>query len=300
MISPNIFKNIKDFLLSKHIVSYTNQGITVVTVDNAQKGMHIGKELLYQVTDKKTALYLSGGKTPKEMYTEFAKEEKIHPGAVGMVDERYGEKWHKTSNEKMMKDAGLLDYLTMQQIPFYPILQIPVIASSVLQNEAISDRRTRSPRYARDDNNLSREETAERYDETIRHLFATFPTHIGLLGIGLDGHTAGIPAKPGELGIKNYELRKETHDSIENQIYRTKTKFVVSYNDETKKYGERVTMTFLALSMLDVLLVMVFGNDKKDALEDMFADGSEEEIPARFFKRIAIAPKTLFITDQKV
>jgi len=44
-------------------------------------------------------LYLSGGSTPKELYKRFATAEQITPGAVGMVDERYGEKFH----EKIMK-----------------------------------------------------------------------------------------------------------------------------------------------------------------------------------------------------
>jgi 6-phosphogluconolactonase/glucosamine-6-phosphate isomerase/deaminase len=42
----------------------------------------------------------------------------------------------------------------------------------------------------------------------------------------------------------------------------------------------------------------VFGEDKQRALDGLFEEGAEEEIPARFFKRHEIAEKTLFITDQ--
>ena len=65
-------------------------------------------------------------------------------------------------------------------------------------------------------------------------------------------------------------------------------------------FKERITMTFLGLSMLDVFIVLVFGEDKKDALEKVFTEGPEEEVPGRFFKRPEIAKRTLLITDQKV
>jgi 6-phosphogluconolactonase/glucosamine-6-phosphate isomerase/deaminase len=50
--------------------------------------------------------------------------------------------------------------------------------------------------------------------------------------------------------------------------------------------------------MQDLLIVLVFGEDKKAALESLFASGSEEEIPARFYKRREVAEKVLIVTDQ--
>ena len=50
--------------------------------------------------------------------------------------------------------------------------------------------------------------------------------------------------------------------------------------------------------MLDFLLVLVFGKDKREALRLVFKDGSEDDIPGRFYKRPEIAKKTLIITDQ--
>ena len=41
------------------------------------------------------------------------------------------------------------------------------------------------------------------------------------------------------------------------------------------------------------ILNEVFGEDKKDALQKVFQEGSEEEIPGRFFKRPEIAKRTL-------
>jgi len=65
-------------------------------------------------------------------------------------------------------------------------------------------------------------------------------------------------------------------------------------------FKERITMTFLGLSMLDILIVLVFGNEKQNALKLLFSEGSEEEIPSRFYQRPDIAKKTLLITDQQL
>lgn len=260
MISPNLSESAKKFLISQSFVMHFHHGIPVVTVESVNEGLQLGKDLLYQVVDKKTALFLSGGRTPKDLYTTLAKEEKLHVGAVGMIDERFGKKWHEQSNETMMRDAGLLRYLQHRDIPFYPILQ---------------------------NDELRREETADLYDQKVREIFATFHKNIGILGIGLDGHTAGIAGNRQDFTNPLFEATR-------------KTLMVSEFDDPLGMFKQRVTMTFLALSMLDFMLVLVFGDDKKQALQDLFVDGPEEEIPARFFKRPDIAPKTLFITDQKV
>ena len=66
------------------------------------------------------------------------------------------------------------------------------------------------------------------------------------------------------------------------------------------KFKKRITLTFNALSKMDLMIVLVFGSAKKKALNLMFTQGSVEEIPARFFKLSDIAKKTILITDQKV
>lgn len=243
----------------RNVLSHKNQGITVCSVENQIDGIDLAAAVLYEVTDKKTVLYLSGGGTPKNLYAKLSKEEMLTPGAVGIVDERFGPKNHPKSNELMIKNSGLLRYLEMIDIPFYPILQ-----------------------------GLDREETAKRYDEKIREMNAIFPNSVAIVGIGTDGHTAGLPAQNflRRLGGSNFKLDKHS--------------LVTEHNDTSGKYGERVTMTFLGLEMMDLLIVLVFGEDKKDALEAMFSFGSEQEIPARFYKRPEIARKTLLITDQRV
>lgn len=247
----------KDILSQNNILFHNNQGITVAKVTDAHAGFELTKRILYEFVDKKTVLYLSGGSL-KSLYELLAKEGQIIPGAVGIVDERYGEKFHNNSNEKMIRETQFLRYLQARDIAFYPILQ-----------------------------NKSREATAEAYDATFRELTARFAQSVGLLGIGPDGHTSSIiPNRP--------DFYNPWFDGERKHL------MVSEFDDPNSHYKERVGMTFLALSMLDVLIVPAFGSAKQNMFELIFRDGPEQEIPARFFKRPEIAIKTLFITDQNV
>ncbi len=254
-----MFQKIQNIIRELNVLSHLNEGITVCTVKNQNNGFDLMTSLLEEIVDRKTALYLSGGKTPKGLYEKIASQETLIPGAVGFVDERYGEKNHPSSNEKMIRETGLVRYLEIRDVPFYPILTV----------------------------DKGRKQTAEEYDKLVRSLNTVFPRSVGILGIGADGHTAGIAGN-----------RKDFKNPLFDRI--RKNLLVSEFDDPTGPFRQRVTMTFLGLSMLDVLLVLVFGEDKKDALEMMFSDGSEEEIPARFYKRPEIAKKTLLITDQRV
>lgn len=249
---------ISEILKKQNIFSHLNMGITIATTVNQHAGYDLAKTILYELLDRKTVLYLSGGNTPKILLEQLAKEETLIAGAVGMVDERFGPKFHDKSNEKMIQETGFLRYLQMRDISFYPILQ-----------------------------GMSREKTAATYDEKLRTLNATYQKSIAILGIGSDGHTSSLaPNRP----------------DFSNPMFTDAQKhlLVSEFDDPKSFYGERVGMTFLGLSMQDILIILAFGEEKKKTLELVFTDGPEIEIPARFFKRSDIAPKTIIITDQKV
>jgi 6-phosphogluconolactonase/glucosamine-6-phosphate isomerase/deaminase len=247
-----------DYLNKYSIRYHLNQGITVSNVKDQEEGVELAKGIMYEIVDKNSVLYLSGGRMQR-LYELFAKEETILPGAVGLIDERYGEPMWENSNEKMINDTKFLKYLAFNNVPFYPIIQ----------------------------KGKKREEAAYAYDEKVRSLHATFQKHIGIIGIGPDGHTSSI--------IPN---RSDFHNPWFDADHQHL--LVSELNDPNSHYKERVGMTFLGLSMLDQLLILAFGDSKQPMFELMFAEGKEKEIPARFFKRSEIAVKTLLITDQIV
>jgi 6-phosphogluconolactonase/glucosamine-6-phosphate isomerase/deaminase len=261
---------LNQIIASHNLFTTEHEGITVCRVPLMHEGFRLSRDILYQLADRRTVLYLSGGRTPKDLYENLANDKKLHPGAVALIDERYGSKAHNSSNEKMIQEAGLLPYLREQSVPFYPIL---------LEQQ------------------LDLKETAKNYDMTLRYLFAGFPKSIGILGIGLDGHTAGIAGNRQELSSS-----ASSDKSFVNPLFANDDPgaFVGEFSDLQGPFKERITMTFLGLSMLDIFIVLVFGEDKKHALDLVFSEGSEEEVPGRFFKRPEIARRTLFITDQKI
>lgn len=214
-------------------------------VKDSSEGVGYLKKFLYSVVNSKTVLFLSGGKTPKDTYLELAKEGKINPGAVAMVDERVGIKNHPNSNERMIRETGLLSYFEKKKIPFYPILG------------------------------------DKDYEKKVKYLLDYFPKSVGIFGIGEDGHTAGLPAR-----TQNLELKTQ------NYVER-----VDNFPIDPK---ERITLTFQALAQMDLLIVLVLGENKKLALKKMFKKGPLSEIPARFFLTPDISPKTILITDQKI
>lgn len=112
-------------------------------------------EVLEKVVDENTLLLLSGGTSPDELYKLMVSSKKIKPGAIAMIDERFGVRMHDSSNEMMMPDMG---------VSFYPILQ----------------------------DGLDLEQTANRYEEKLRELFTKYPKKVAVMGIGVDGHTSGI------------------------------------------------------------------------------------------------------------
>ncbi len=189
-------------------------------------------ELLSKSVDSKTLLLLSGGSSPKFLYQLISKGEKLHPGAIALIDERFGIQMHENSNEKMIFETGLIDYINNEGIPFFRILTSGTI-----------------------------EEQAYRYEKVIAELFKKFTRKVAIMGIGSDGHTAGI--KP-EL---NYDHKR----------------LVVGYEDTNGSFGKRITLTFEVLSQINEFIILAFGENKKEALTKMFKETDKQKNPAVFY-----------------
>ncbi|MDO8639691.1 MAG: 6-phosphogluconolactonase [bacterium] len=216
----------------------------IITVDDPAKGLEAVKELLYKKVNDQTLLLLSGGKTPKSLYEILAKEGTLIPKAVGMVDER-----SDGSNLEMIKRTGLLDHFKNLGVNFYPILSDAAI-----------------------------------YDKCMHSLFSSCKKKVAIMGIGEDGHTAGLPP-----GISNFKFQISNNEDL-----------VTNIDDFPGEFKKRISLTFKALSQMDLLIVLVLGSAKQNALRLMFEKGTLSEIPARFFIKPEIAKKTILITDQKI
>lgn len=236
---------------------YKNKnGIIVFEAPTAHKANQSIIDILYKYSDFKTTIFLSGGSTPKKLYKILSEEKKLKAGAVGQIDERFGKRGHKNSNEMMIQESGLIKYLESHNIRFYPMLE-----------------------HVRT-NNDEIEAASKDYDEALRFIFKYIPKSIGILGIGADGHIAGIPAIP----------------AISKKMLEDKSSLVNFY--EAKEYGSRITLNYHGLSMIDLLIVLVLGQEKRETLASMFKEGKVEDMPARFFLKPEIAKKTILITDQ--
>ncbi|MDO8620687.1 MAG: 6-phosphogluconolactonase [Candidatus Levybacteria bacterium] len=254
------------FFLKAEKAKFTDrEGLTLVTVESQTKGLGIAKQILYLLTEKNpnTVLFLSGGKTPEDLYRQITEEARLKVEAVAMVDERFGPRLHNNSNERMIGETGFWSYLEKKKISFYSILRLH-------PKGVASD-------FVRD------------YDRKVKYLLGHFSKKIAVLGIGKDGHTAGIAPN-----------RKD----FINPLF-SKSLLVGSFKDHRSMdeggFGTRITLTFEALRKMDILLVLAFGEEKKEALRKMFNRGSLEEIPARFYtSEPQIVQRTILITDQKV
>ncbi len=203
--------------------------------------------ILKKEVDSNTLLLLSGGNTPKKLYQLIAEEKILKPGAVALVDERFGEPMHDQSNELMIQGTGLLDYFEQEGVPVFKILEGQI-----------------------------GEQTALDYQNKLINLLKKYPKKVAVVGLGGDGHTSGI---------------KPNLDYDHNRL-------VVYYNDAEGHFGERITTTFEALEKIGVFILLVLGQEKKEAIEKSFSGSDQKSIPGVFYKNTKA--EVYLITDQRI
>src|SRR3990167_9665295 len=136
--------------------------INIVKVKDRDEGQRKAHDLLKKSVDKDTLLALSGG-TSVDYRAMIVKSSDILPGAICVVDERYGEEFHKDSNELLLKNQGVKDFVDEKCIESHKILK----GKGFL-------------------------ETAKIYEKEIEDLFLRFKKRVGVMGVGANLHTAGI------------------------------------------------------------------------------------------------------------
>lgn len=161
--------------------------------------------------------------------------------SVSLIDERYGEEGHADSNWAKLIAAGF----DVKQGTLLPVLT----------------------------NGLSFEQTLERFEKIISEGRSNNQTVVAQLGIGEDGHVAGIlPDSPAAL---------------------EKTDLVSGYQSQPFL---RLTATFPALKKTDIVYAFAFGSNKHAALSDLQTKKiSPVKQPVQILKQI---PKVYIYNDQ--
>lgn len=156
--------------------------IDLVRVGNSDEAQVKAHDLLKTLVDGQTLLALSGGRTPdyRKMLVDPAD---IIPGAICVVDERYGEPFHEKSNELVLKNYGVKNWVDDKCIESHKILS-----------------------------GKDFEQTGEEYNTVIEDLFKRFDKRVGVMGIGADLHTAGILPHSEATKSSKYVVAQEVDD----------------------------------------------------------------------------------------
>lgn len=232
----------------------------IIRVPGKTEGAEKAFQILQQEVDRETLLLLSGGSTPRDLYQLIAQEGRILPGSVALVDERFGLSMHQQSNEQMIEETGLFDLFKKEGLSVATILAGP---------------------------KFTRQETARLYGVKIKKLFNDCSKAVAIVGIGEDGHTAGI--LPNKEGFTNPLFGRELSG-----------KLVGHFEDPLGEHKERITLTPFGLARVDIFIILAMGAEKKQALKRLI-HGHEniEELPAMIFQQfVEEGKRVVLITDQ--
>lgn len=177
----------------------------------------ISKKLLTQLRSSNKTLWLTSGGSAVSLQVEIMQQ--LAQSNVDLslltvlpVDERYGDPGHKDSNSAQMRGAG-----------FDP--------KNAVWHDVLTD-------------NLSFEETTRAYSKLAEELVARADVVVATLGLGPDGHTAGI--LPGSPAVTDTASP------------------VVSY--EWSDY-KRMTLGLSVLAKITEAFVLAYGETKQEALQ---------------------------------
>lgn len=162
--------------------------IDVVNVKDRDEGNLKAHDILASIVDLDTLLALSGGTSPdyKKM---LVKPADIIPGAICIVDDRYGKPFHKDSTEQLLKKAGVKKFADDKCIESHKILK-----------------------------GKSLEETGEIYAQEMEDLFEKYPIRVGVMGVGTNLHTGGIFPNSVAARAPKLALGYEVEDKFKKRV----------------------------------------------------------------------------------
>ncbi|OGD86985.1 hypothetical protein A2870_04410 [Candidatus Curtissbacteria bacterium RIFCSPHIGHO2_01_FULL_41_11] len=136
--------------------------IDLIRVKNKEEGNKKAHDILKKLVDRQTLLALSGGSSV-DYRAMLVDPDDVVPGAICVVDERYGAPFHKDSNELLLKNAGVKEFADKHCVESVKILT----GQDFLESGKI-------------------------YEKAVRNLLSRFAKRVGVMGVGEDLHTAGI------------------------------------------------------------------------------------------------------------
>jgi 6-phosphogluconolactonase/glucosamine-6-phosphate isomerase/deaminase len=201
---------------------------------DAQVGVqNLGKKLQAELREGNRVLWLvpGGSNIPLAVQVIDNLPEPLTKNLTIMLsDERYGPVGHKDSNFKQLIAAGF----NPKEANFIPVLS-----------------------------NKSFTETCKSYSQAAKEQFAAAHTIIAQLGMGVDGHIAGILPNSPPVNARDYAAGCETPDFI------------------------RLTLTPFALKKVNSAFAFVYGAAKKPALVNLQSKNLDlNEQPAQILRAI--------------
>jgi 6-phosphogluconolactonase/glucosamine-6-phosphate isomerase/deaminase len=227
---------------------------------SAKKATVIAIEQTLRDAGGKPIMFLVSGGTAFDVLNELSEELFDSNVTVSVVDERF------------TTDPEVNNFLQLQKTDFYHTATsrgVSCIDTIPQAGETI-------------------EALAKRFDDGLKTWRTSHPDGIILvfMGIGRDGHTAGIMAYPDD--IRTFQFMFEDADV-----------WVTSYNAGNRNpYPLRVTTTLPFLRSVDTAIVYVVGEAKKNAVLAVCApEGSLHKTPGRIIHEMK---HCLLYTDQSV
>jgi 6-phosphogluconolactonase len=180
------------------------------------------------------ALLLLSGGSASRVY-ELVSPANLPPTlVVGLVDERFGTPDHESSNLNGIKKSGIITALEAARVTFQPILH-----------------------------GQSRQQEVESYEQWLNKHYDR--PWILILGIGPDGHTAGM-----------------LPDTDAARFHATFSAGLVAGYDNTGPYPSRITLTIPALQHATEVIVIAADKSKRPVIDRLASDQqiAENEMPA--------------------
>lgn len=197
-------------------------------VSSILEQLESGKRVLFFATGGSS---IAVGTKVAEILRNYPRPDLIKNLTITLTDERYGPVGHKDSNWQQLLDRGF-------SLPGAKLI-------SVLNGE-------------------SRDSTVKNFDEILNQEFMDADYKIGLFGIGVDGHTAGILPESGAIKFED-----------------------LAYGYDTPTFS-RITITPKAIEKLNEAVVWAQDEDKWGIIKSLQENIEIVKQPAQILKRVSL------------